>query len=140
MIQRIIPYCKRSQEQFIPFRVSRSLIHNILSNKFRHPERSRGTLHKLPLPCPSHQKHRHPCVYHVGVGRTYAVGNVLFPHHPRSSSLAARAKMLLIFCCALFSTKQGKYRFCFLINFRFNKIKKSSTIIQSELRMLPFGT
>jgi len=30
------------------------------------------------------------------VGRTYADGNVLYPHHPRSSSLAARAKMLLI--------------------------------------------
>jgi len=61
-----------------------------------------SSLLKLPLPFPQHQKHRHPCVYHVVVARTYSVVNVLLPQHPTfklaAAHLNAIAFLLAITC------------------------------------------
>jgi len=65
-------------------------------------EQTNKTLQISHLPFPQLQKHRHPCVYHVVVSRTFAVGNVLLPQHPSFNSPAARlnaiALLLAITC------------------------------------------
>lgn len=56
------------------------------------------TIHFINCTCHSSRikKLRQPCVFHDALGRTYAKCNVLSPPLPRSTSLAARAKILLI--------------------------------------------
>jgi hypothetical protein len=123
-----------------------SLIHSFLLNKFRHPERSRGTLHKLPLPLPDASKTPPPlrvprscCTHLCRWQRALATT-------PSLNFAGGSQKCSSFFAALCFELIKKNAMFYFLINIRIKKNKKKKAKLAGYLhptllaiKFKPFG-